>query len=169
MNKILQDNIESAQKHALAKLAKAALAQCILAPIDFSESIDFNFYGDDLWVVAKDRGDVEKVLALAPAGKFWAKDADTTHGASIRYRCEILPGVTVQLFALGDALPPTCKLVEEEVTIPAQPERKEMRRVLKCVGAAKQPEQVATPEVVADEVPVSPDPVAAEPAKSEGF
>ncbi len=155
MNKILLENIETQQKVALANLTKCVVAQLLLSSIEFSDSIDFNLYGETIWIIAKDRSDVEKILALAPAGKFWAKCADDTHGASIRYHCEVSPGVKVNLFAVGDALPPTCKLVEEEVTIPAQPERKEMRRVLKCAGAAKQPEQVAPPEVVADEIPVT--------------
>ncbi len=155
MNKILLENIETCQKHAFARLAKCALAQCLLSAIEFSDSIDFNLYGDDPWVIAKERADVEKVLALAPAGKLWTKEGSDVHGPAILYKCEVLPGVTVQLFVLGGALPPTCKLVEEEVTIPAQPERKEIRRVVKCAGAATQPEQVAPPEVVADEIPVT--------------
>lgn len=145
MNKILTENLDSVERHVISKLATCALARRLLSHIEFSDSIDFNLYGDDPWIIAKDRADVEKALALAPVGKFWSKQSSDTIGPCILYKCEVLPGVIVNLFVQGDALPPTCKLVEEEVTIPAQPERKEMRRMLKCAGAEKQPEQVAPP------------------------
>lgn len=160
MNKILTENIEAVQRHTIERVsrlfANCAIAQTLLASVEFSETIDFNFYGDQPWIVAKDRSDVEKVLTLAPAGKFWAKEASDTHGPSILYKCEVIPGTTIHLFVQGEALPPTCVLVEEDVTIPAQPERVERRRVLKCKpaaaeavmklsGADEQPEQVAPP------------------------
>ncbi len=164
MNKILQEQIEAVQQHALNRLTKCATARLLLSSIEFSDSIDFNFYGDDPWVIAKDRADVEKALSLAPAGKLWTKESSDVNGPSILYKCEVIPGVRVHLFVLGDALPPTCKLVEEEVLIPAQPERKEMRRVLKCAGAAKPPEQVSPSDVIADEMPV-----AVEPGRGENW
>lgn len=148
MHPALQSNIALLRATIENHHRNIAAAEAIFAGIDLSDSVDFNFYGNDLWVIAKDRADVEKVLALAPAGKHWRKDAlpEGTYGeGAIRYRCTLENGVDIQLHVMGDALPPTCRIVEELVTIPAQPERQEVRRVLKC--AEPKPEQAVAVEV----------------------
>lgn len=144
MHKNLSDHISALQRIINRHQRNIDDAARLLGPLDLSESADFNFYGDDLWVVAKERSDVEKVLALAPAGVHWIKSpiGEGVYGeGAICYSLVVEGCPTIKLHAMGAALPPTCRIVEEVVTVPAQPERQEVRRVLKCTEP--QPEQAA--------------------------
>jgi hypothetical protein len=69
------------------------------------------------------------IRVLQAMGGKWDKSLSGCDGA-IDYTQEI-NGVKIRLWA-GEA-PPNCRIIEIEETIPAQPERKEIRRKLQCV------------------------------------
>jgi len=76
------------------------------------------------------RLDVEKLLIHLKGGK-WDKQPGCAE-AKVNYetREEFLPGFKVRLWS---APPPrTCRIVEEEIEVPAQPARKEIRKRLVC-------------------------------------
>ncbi len=90
-----------------------------------SESVDFNPYGGTFWFTVSNRADVQVLMQLAPG---WDKK---TWDGGIDYDAEV-DGVCYKIRAADGALPPTCKLVEKEVEIPAQPARIEKRMVIEC-------------------------------------
>jgi hypothetical protein len=71
--------------------------------------------------------DVVQVIKALPAGK-WDKQPNS-NPAKVDYTATV-DGVVVRCYA-GEP-PPNCRIVEEEVEIPAQPARKEIRRRLEC-------------------------------------
>lgn len=82
-------------------------------------------------ITAKNRDDLTALMTLAP---LWAKsfgEVQITYSATI-------DGERVEIIAAADALPGTCKLVEEEYEIPAQPAKEAVpaargkKMVLKC-------------------------------------
>lgn len=109
----------------------------LLRGIELSDSVYINSYGSSVWFTVTNREDLQKLMTLAPQ---WAKSNATN---SIDYTASV-DGIDVKIAAQEDALPPTCQLVEETVTIPAQPERQEVRKVVKC----RQPEPIQPAEEV---------------------
>lgn len=118
------------------------------------------------------REDLTVLLTMAPPGTIWRKEPGES---SIRYRATI-DGEPVTIVAKDSALPPTCKLVEEEYDIPGEPAKpateatpptKGKRIVLKCVTPelqAESPSAEVMPEEateVAPQVPAEPDPALA--------
>jgi hypothetical protein len=77
------------------------------------------------------RKDVEKIMYFFKAGK-WEK---TPAGARINYTSinEYIPGYKLRLWCADP--PGTCKIIKEEVEVPAQPPRKEIRERLECTPA----------------------------------
>lgn len=118
------------------------LLQRITEPL--SDTYELNGYGGVFWVTVKNRDDLRVFMSLAPQ---WSKENDTT---GINYKA-IIDGVQFRIRAEDDALPGTCKLVEEEVVIPAQPERIEKRKVVRC----NQPVEATTPASEPTETPVA--------------
>jgi len=118
-----------------AKLHTEAIAKggARLARIaaQLSDSVDFNPYGGTFWFTVSNREDVQVLMQLAP---IWSKK---TWEGGIDYDAEV-DGVSYKIRAADGALPPTCKLVEKEVEIPAQPAtpaRMEKRMVIECAPA----------------------------------
>lgn len=74
------------------------------------------------------RADVERLLALLRIGK-WIKEK---FGTTLNYVSEqpLFGSYRIRFWAADP--PGTCRLVEEEVVIPAQPEKREKRIVLHC-------------------------------------
>lgn len=147
MNKQLSEYITFMREHIALMSDRIRLAEQLLGPIELSEGAEYNFFGSTLWVTTSNRDDVTKLLALAPAGKHWAKDRSTYDPTiPLKYICDV-NGVIVEIHVRGDAIPPTCKLQEVDVVIPAQPERIEKRRVLVCpeIKPAPEPEPAAVP------------------------
>ncbi len=151
MNETLTETLTRVRDYFNDGLARLEKATSLFGPLNLSADAEYNFMGSDLWVTTTNREDVEKVLALAPAGAIWTKSKTGYDDTMIRYVC-VIDDVCVQLHVTNGALPPTCEVREMDVDIPAQPARTERRRVLVCKGGEKQPEQVAAPEVVADEI-----------------
>lgn len=100
-----------------------------------SPSCDFNPFGGTAWFTVDKREDVTVIMELAP---IWTKG---THDTGICYSAEI-DGVPYRIIAKDDALPPTCRLVERVVEVPAQPARMEKKMVVECSHAEKPSEEI---------------------------
>lgn len=131
------DNIISCLKSDLARLQLAIrIAEQLKDVLDdevlFSPTAIF-------WIYAKSRENLTALMTLAPR---WSK---SYQGDGIDYAA-MIDGIEVTLKASGEALPGTCRMVEVEVAVEAQPERfipaipahTEMRKVIKCEGMEKQ-------------------------------
>lgn len=77
------------------------------------------------------RRDVEKCLYFLK-GQKWDKTQNAATQGTLNYitRDEFIDGYRVRLWSADP--PATCRLVEEEVEVPAQPARKEIRKRLVC-------------------------------------
>lgn len=69
------------------------------------------------------------VRVLQAVGGKWDKSITASCSEAIDYTQKV-NGITIRLWA-GEP-PPNCKIVEEQVEIPAQPARIELKRVLRC-------------------------------------
>lgn len=93
-----------------------------------SDTVDFNPYGGTFWFTVSNRDDVQELLRLAPQ---WKKNI---HETGIDYDATV-GGVAYKIRTTDGALPPTCRLVEKDVEIPAQPAmpaRMVKRLVVEC-------------------------------------
>ena len=81
--------------------------------IPLSETVYFNVAGRALWLTVNNREDLTILLSLGT--KPWTKK---TSGNRILY-CNEIDTVWVEISACDAALPPTCRVVKEEVQIPA--------------------------------------------------
>lgn len=88
-----------------------------------SATATINPCGGSCWFTVDNREDVQLLLQLAPR---WEKKP-CENGIDYIDRVS-----DFRIRTIEGALPPTCKLVEEEVTIPAMPEQKVKKMVLKC-------------------------------------
>ncbi len=98
-----------------------------------SPDVDFNAYGGSFWFTVKNRDDVQTLMTLAP---IWKKNA---YEGGIDYNATI-DGVEFKIRTVDGALPPTCRLVEQDVVVPArpaEPERIEKRMVVECSKATE--------------------------------
>jgi hypothetical protein len=127
------DQAKSAARSAIAKLL---IEQC---PGEVTDTVNISPYGGSMWVSVYNREDLQFFLQIAPQ---WSKKNETD---CIAYEAEV-HGVAFKIRAYEAALPATCVTIEEEVIIPAQPERKEMRKVVKCT----QPAVPVIPEVTTE-------------------
>ena len=77
------------------------------------------------------RRDVEKCLYFLK-GQKWDKTENRADSGRLNYitRNEFIDGYRVRLWCADP--PATCRLVEEQVEVPAQPARKEIRKRLVC-------------------------------------
>jgi hypothetical protein len=92
---------------------------------ELSEECSINSYGGTMWFTTHQRSDIQVLLQLAPR---WEKK---TEGDEIRYIANV-DGVPYWVTARDSALPDTCKLVEREVEIPAQPARISKVMMVEC-------------------------------------
>jgi hypothetical protein len=92
-----------------------------------------SFYGRFLDIDQPTRQEVEQILKTVRVGK-WTKTSGTDGTIHYESATPVIGDLKIRLW---QAEPPgTCRLVEEEVVIPAQPERREIRKVLHCEPVA---------------------------------
>lgn len=109
------------------ELGTKALEMCLRLDLE-------DTYPDGSWgsitFTTENRSDVEKLLTLAPEGKYWKKEPS---GKAITYELyDPALECMIRIYAKSGALPPTCEIVEEEVVVPAQASYTYKREVLKC-------------------------------------
>lgn len=94
------------------------------------EKSHLSFSGNMIDINGPSRKDVEKTLMFLRAGK-WEKEKHYD-GEKIDYTSinEIVPGFRLRMW--GADPPGTCRVIEEEVEIPAQPARIEKRKRIVC-------------------------------------
>lgn len=134
MNKDFTDHLRFIREHAASLLERAAFAERIFDKLDLSSASWLTLYGDGIHVTTNDRDDVAKILSIAPPGTFWCKAPELD---SIRYEVTV-DGVKITLNARDGALPPTCRIVERDVVLPACPERVVKQRVVECTTNASE-------------------------------
>lgn len=126
-------NIEQAMKLCLGR--------------EFSNSVQISPYGGSLWITVNNREDLMAALSISN-GEQWRKDSSD---AAITYHWDNV-GYPVSIYAQNDAIPPTCKVIEVDEVIPAQPERIVKRKKIQCNEPAEEPTQDAPVlEIPADE------------------
>lgn len=81
---------------------------------ELSPDVDFNPYGSTFWFTVSKREDVQVLMKLAPR---WSKNV---WEGGIDYNATV-DGVEFKIRTQDGALPPTCRLVEQDVEIPAKP------------------------------------------------
>lgn len=115
----LRKEIELRENQIVALNKLAELVAEDVTPVAWNGFIDFN------------NPSREGALALIRKlpGK-WQKSPSGEDAKLDYVNREICPGIPVRLYAAEP--PPSCKVVEEEVTIPAQPETKVKRMKLVC-------------------------------------
>lgn len=99
---------------------RAALERIGIAPSRFWEYIDFN---------NPTRQQILEIIKAFPGR--WQKSVNETHAGRMDYVREHEEGGLRYRIWAGE-LPPTCKLVEEWVDVPAQPATRMLRKVVKC-------------------------------------
>jgi len=111
----------------------AAIQRLKMLTPEAIEALDsFSCYNGHIWMTTKDR---KSLHAVRPCfGKLeWDKSVEaSSDNPAMQYSAADGP---VRLILKCAELPPTCKIVEEEVEIPAQPAveaRMEKRLVVKC-------------------------------------
>lgn len=120
----VQESIKSQQESLVYQAFLLGKFQERLLALDgkLSEDVDINLYGCSYWVTISHREDLTVLMTLAPQ---WTKSEDT---AGVDYAATI-DGVSIHIKTRGDALPPTCRVVEREVVIP---EQRVMRKIVEC-------------------------------------
>ena len=78
-----------------------------------SDGVYYNFSGSSLWFVVSNREDLQVFMTLSP---LWNKRVDSN---IMEYKAQV-EGIDICIRARDAALPPTCKEVEEVVTVPAK-------------------------------------------------
>lgn len=108
------DNISSVINSQIKLASNLAVASLLLEKIDenLSESVYMNGYGGMIWFDVYNREDLQKLMVIAP---LWNKSTNTD---VIEYKATV-NGIEFKISAHDAALPDTCKLVEEEVIVPA--------------------------------------------------
>jgi hypothetical protein len=81
---------------------------------ELSPDVDFNPYGATFWFTVSKREDVQVLMKLAPG---WTKNV---WDGGIDYNATV-DDVQFKIRTQDGALPPTCRLVEQDVEIPAKP------------------------------------------------
>lgn len=125
----------------------------MIAP-ELSPDVQCNPYGGTFWFTVSKREDVQVLMKLAPR---WAKNV---WEGGIDYNANV-DGVEFKIRTTDGALPPTCRLVEQDVEIPAkpaEPARTEKRMVVECVkiddaGEAARADELRTEGKHSQEVP----------------
>lgn len=140
--------LEANRKMCLENIAEYQFALRILETLGDRLSDECRISpGGSLWIYPKNRNDMAALMTLAPR---WSKSHESDR---ITYYADV-DGITIWLKAEGDALPGTCRLVEEEYEVPAEPEKiipakpasKAKRMVLRCDNAPEPVTSVAQPD-----------------------
>lgn len=92
-----------------------------------SDTAEINAYGGAVWFTVKNREDVKTLMQLSPK---WTKSSDER---GINYE-SVNDFGHFRIQTRESALPPTCQLVEEDVVIPAQPEKTVKKTVVRCIS-----------------------------------
>ncbi len=121
-------NIQCASELHIESFHRGYVA-ALLRDVSLSDQTIVNAYGRYIFFHVYNRDDLQKLLALHPQ---WSKE---TVDDRITYSADTITG-PVTIHAMENALPDTCKLVEETIVIPAKSEQIIKRLVVKC----KQPE-----------------------------
>lgn len=90
-----------------------------IAPSRFGEFIDFN---------NPNRKQILEIIKAFPGT--WHKSLNECDAKTMDYKLAADGDVTLRIW--GGELPPCCKIIEEWVYVPAQPARREIRKVVKC-------------------------------------
>lgn len=117
------DNYEESARNMRTNIAKIAH----VLP-ELSASATINPLGGSIWFTVNNREDVRVLMQLAAR---WTKESS---GSGIDYIGE-KDGSYYRIQTIEGALPPTCRVVEEDVVIPAQPEKVVKKMVVKCSAA----------------------------------
>jgi hypothetical protein len=124
MNTKIQEHIDSvlesigdSAKSQARVAATVAVAGLIMSKIeeDLSDTVYLNAYGGSIWFDVYNREDLQKIMVISP---LWNKSAE---GDAINYTSTV-QGVNFRIKAHDAALPDTCKIIEEEIIVPAVPE-----------------------------------------------
>jgi hypothetical protein len=111
-------------------LRLAERAKAIVTPLlaELTDTCSIWTGGANVLINVYNREDLTVCMTLA---RQWKKQPS---GSKILYWAEegTALGGPIYLYASDSALPPTCKVVEEEEVIPARPEEKRTRKVIKC-------------------------------------
>lgn len=136
---VMGSKINTAAEYAKINVERVAKGGERVARIlaQLSDSCDLNPYGGTFWFTVSNREDVQVLMQIAPR---WAK---STHDAGIDYDAEV-DGVSYKIRTVDAALPPTCKLVEREVEIPAVPAQIVKRLVVECAKPEAETAEPAT-------------------------
>jgi len=118
-------------KHTIEKMLKSVSYQAddlsalikdtyeaigLLSPLDLSDGCRCNPSGRNWWIDTSDRLDVVKLMTLASTGVLWTKKSE---GKIVIYNTVREDGVRIVIHAHDEALPPTCKVIQVEETVPA--------------------------------------------------
>lgn len=112
--------------------------------VKFSDSVCISASLNYLWLEVTTAEDKAEAMKLAPKGKFWKKQSG--YNGALEYNVEI-DNYTITVSVRDGALPPTCEVVEEEVEVPAQPARKQTKKVVRCKQAPAEVEEGTGEEV----------------------
>lgn len=117
------------QQIALLTTQRAALVQLGDKLADLNEDVGISVCNEYIDFDGPTRAQVVKLITHLKTGK-WNKEPGYS-GDRIHYTNDtFIPGVKLRL--CNAKAPASCRLVEEEVIIPARPERKEKRMKLVC-------------------------------------
>jgi len=124
MNPIL-DKITSHRLTAIKAEEYYRFLEALCQDLVFTGPVEVNISGQIPWFHVHNREDLQTLLSLGPG--LWSKCTSTR---GIAYSNQI-GDYSFTIYAEDAALPPTCRIIEEEITYPAQPARTE--RVTKVV------------------------------------
>jgi hypothetical protein len=105
---------QSANLASLIKDTQEAIE--VLTALELSNTCKCQPSSRNWWITTESREDVVKLMTLASPGELWRK---ATQGGQITYSTMREDGVSITIYAAAEALPPTCKVIEVEETVPA--------------------------------------------------
>jgi len=111
------DNISSVINNQIKTASNLAIAQLLLDKVDeeLSDSFYMNAYSGTIWFDVYNREDLQKLMVIT---QVWNKSVNFD---VIEYKATV-NGVEFKISAHDAALPDTCKVIEEEIIVPAVPE-----------------------------------------------
>lgn len=121
--------IEDGKKEAVDKLRTYDEIELTLISLgaQLSEAANCYTYSKNVFLTVDNREDLQKCLSI---GQLWKKSNSSTE---IHYSWTDPNGYIWTIHAKDAALPATCKVVTEEVLIPARPAYYEKREKITCI------------------------------------
>jgi len=110
------DGVRSQSAHLASLIKDTQEATDLLGALELSDTCTCLPSSRNWWVTTNSRDDVVKLMTLASPGEIWRKD---TQGGQITYSTLRDDGISITIYAKDNALPPTCKVIEVEETVPA--------------------------------------------------